>query len=116
MPEFWDAITPALAQALAAVTIAVLGWIAVLANQALAAFKEKTNIDLGAVKLEMDTKHRAAIKEAAETFVRSLSDGLTPDDLEAGREYIKRTMPEAIQWHAPSDGVLDQILTAKAGA
>ena len=109
----WESLEPVFAEALATLTVAAIGWLVVVANRALAEFKQRSNIDLGRVKLEMDALHRDAIKQAAATFVRAAGDA--PDTetlLLRGRQYIKKTMPEAIAWHEPPDSVLDQILNA----
>lgn len=102
LEELKEALTPHLIEAFMSLVMLMLGYATVL-------IKKWTGI-------QIEDKHRIALHSAIRTGVLLAAEkGLDRDALvQVAKDYAKQSVPDAIRYLVPGDGVLESLIIAKA--
>ena len=99
--ELMEALAPHLVDASMAVVSLATGYVVIL-------IRRYTGI-------QIEERHRQALHSAIRTAVVAMTErGLTGEDLvKAVKDYVRQSVPDALAWLVPGDGVLSTLIKAK---
>lgn len=107
--ELWESIAPSLVELIMSVVTLILGYLAMKVRGWL-------KVETDARYLEMEEKHMRALHSAIRSGVLDLMDDgdIDKDKLVAGAiAYAKESVPDAMDFLLPSDGVLAKLAKSK---
>lgn len=102
--EIWEAVAPALLEAIAAVVALMIGWASVYAQRKWG--------------IEIEARHREALHSALTTGARLALDGQLTGKaaVDLAIDYARASVPDAIRALVRDDGVLMRLAESKLRA